>query len=375
MGLIRVSNKTHLVILIFILIFISSCSNDKTIVNHQNPDNKSLSASNVYNSTGYTKDQQTEIIQSNQLCNNTSLKLMNYTSGLLSPRVYAGLLEPQSYLITNFEPLRSDIRNYLQDGNISASVYIENLRNGVNIGINQNRGYFPASLNKLPVAILVMQNIEDGKLSYDTLLPLEDSERSSASGMLYLSDKKQMSVRELLEAMLNDSDNTAFDVLYNHIDKKELRKLLEYYNININVDYPYRRLEFIYNTDQVTSISMYNLFSSLYLSTVFTDPKDSEYLLSLLANSDFDVKTLASLPENVTVAQKYGEYYEDHTQQFHDSGIIYIGQSRIFYCIMTRGLESEDAKQAIGFIVNHVYNYVTYERSKLDKLKKPNGQK
>ena len=335
-------------------------------------DNKLKNQFQAQNPSSVSSNNATQI-QVVQFCN-TTIQPVNYSSGLLSPRVYAGILEPNSYLISNFGPLRDDIRSYIIDNNLSASVYVENLRNGVNIGINQNRGYFPASLNKLPIAVLVMENIEDGKWTMDTILPIHENEKSSASGMLYLSNETQLAIRELMQLMLKESDNTAFNVLYDAIDKDEERKLLEYYDVKINLDYPHRRLEFANHTDQVTAISMYNLFSSLYLSTVLADPKDSEYILSLLANSDFDIKRIANLPDNVTVAQKYGEYYADGTKQFHDCGIVYIDQTKIFYCVMTRDLDAEDAKGVIGHIVNYIYNYVVYTRAELDELKNHNSR-
>ena len=353
------------------IIFLVSCSvnptkdsnNTKLILNKNTIENINNTTQTSINNQTST---QREPVCDNQPASNYYVAPRpNYTLGLLSLRIYSGVLEPKSFLITNFKPLEDGIRSYLDENNINASIYIENLRNGANIGIHENRGYFPASLNKLPVAILIMQKIEDGKLGLDTLLPIQDYERTDVSGNLYLTKEKELSVRVLMEKMLKESDNTAFNVLYDHADKNELRNLLNYYDVSINVHYPSRRVEFLNHTDTVTARSLYNLFSSLYLSTVL-NPQDSEYLLSLLTETTFDIKTLADLPDNVTVAQKYGEYYVDDAKLFHDCGIMYVGASRIFYCIMTKDLEPDDAKEAIGYIVNYMYNYVVDTRARLD---------
>ena len=302
----------------------------------------------------------------NEYANQQNIQKINYSSGLLSPRIYSGILEPRSFLITNFEPLKQGIQSYLQEQNINASIYIENLRNGVNIGINEDEGYFPASLNKLPIAILIMQKIEDGKLSLDSNLSIEDNDRTDSYGTLYLTKEKQLPVRVLLEKMLRESDNTAFSVLFEHVDRSDLARLLDYYSIKENAEYPFRRLEYESGTNLVTPILMYNIFSSLYLSTVLY-AQDAEYILSLLTKTtDFDINARAELPDNVPVADKFGEYYLDNDKLFHDCGIMYVGASRIFYCIMTKDLEPDDAKEAIGYIVNHIYNYVVDTRARLD---------
>lgn len=288
------------------------------------------------------------------------------SSRLLSPRVYTGLLEPKSFLISNFGPLKASIKNYLKEQNISASVYVENLRNGANMGIAEYRGYFPASLNKLPVAILILQKIEDGKLSFNSILPIEDSDRTDTSGSLSSTTEAELPIRTLLEKLLQDSDNTAFNVLLRYVDRKKMERLLKYYDININVDYPYQRVEFQNQTNLVTPISMYNLFSSLYLSTALSDPKDSEFILSELINTTFDIKSIANLPDNVIVSHKYGEYYIDDAKLFHDCGIMYFDRSRFFYCIMTNEIQNEDyAKESIGHVVNSIYNYIVDTRTEL----------
>ena len=298
-----------------------------------------------------------------------AVKPQSSTNPLLSPRIDAGVLKPRSFLISNFDPLESGISSFLNKYNLTASVYVENLRNGVNFGINEKKGYFPASLNKLPVAVVVLQEVEDKKLKLTDTLPIHDYEKASTSGELYKTDAKEASVKFLLEKMVKESDNTAFNVLYDYIDNKDLGLLLNYYGIKINLDYPVRKPEFAEYTDTVTPISIYNFFSSLYLSTVL-NPQDSQYLLSLLADSDFDIKKLAGLPDNVTIAQKWGAYYTNDSKFFHDCGIMYIGQSRIFYCIMTRDLDVQSAEKVMSILVKSVYVYVTEERAKLDEYKK-----
>ncbi len=304
--------------------------------------------------------------------NETNISKVDVRAGLLSPRIYSGILQPRSFLITNFDPLREGIKSYLQEQNTSASVYIENLRNGANMGINEDEGYFPASLNKLPVAILILQKIEDGKLSMNSMLTINDNDKTDSYGTLYLTKEKQLPVRILLEKMLKESDNTAFNVLFGNVDRIELERLLNYYNLKENIEYPFKRLEYESSTNLVAPIQMYNIFSSLYLSTVLY-AQDSEYVLSLLSNTDFDIKRLANLPDNVTVAHKFGEYYLDDTKLFHDCGIMYIGQSRIFYCIMMKGIEVENAKEFIGYLVDYIYNYVIDTRIKYGAFRLPSN--
>jgi hypothetical protein len=86
-----------------------------------------------------------------------------------------------------------------------------------------------------------------------------------------------------------------------------------------------------------------------------------------LTNTAFDIKKYAQLPDDVTVAQKYGSYHNNGLDYFHSCGIMYIKESRIFYCVMTRKLDREKASEVVGTIVNKLYNYVTKTRNKLDK--------
>ena len=289
-------------------------------------------------------------------------------NGLLSPRVYTGILKPKSFLIANYAPLKNKIQSFIDKNNLTVSVYVENLRNGASFGVNGIQGYYPASMNKVPVAMLIMKQVEDGKLSMDMMIPINDSYRSNEFGTLYKTKEKELPLRVLIEAMLKESDDTAFKTLAHYIDDDEAKVLLKYLDYysedNSNVLGKDKYAEY----GLVTPKSMYNLFSTLYLSTVL-GPKDSDYILSLMTNTTFDIKEIAKLPENVTVSQKFGLKYSEGDKYLHSCGIMYFDDSKTFYCVMTKDLEGEAATKIIGVIVNNIYYYSIYTSDELENYK------
>lgn len=297
---------------------------------------------------------------------NEKIKMQNID--LLSPKICAGIDEPKSFSILDFTPLQNKVQKYINDNHLNVSVYVKNYRNGASMGINANEGYFPASLNKLPVAILIMEKIENGDLTFDTLLNITDDDKKNTSGDIYKTQQKQMPVRILLEKMLKDSDNTAFSVLLGYTNPNDLKILLDYLGIDIYTNYHVKVFAPANTTLYISPRLMYNIFSSLYYSTVL-EPKNSQYILSLLTNTVFDIKKAAELPDDVIVSQKFGESYSDNNRYFHSCGIMYIGKSKIFYCVMTKDVPFEEAKKTVGNILHDTYKYVVETRSKLDKYK------
>ena len=307
--------------------------------------------------------------KSNSITGQVQQQAQQNNTGLLSARVYAGILEPKNLLIVNFEPLREKLHEYITNRNLSISVYVVNLRDGADMGINENKGFPPASLNKIPVAILILKKIEKGELSFDAMLDIKDSDRSDAFGNLYKTKEKRLPLRTLFEYMLNESDDTAFYVLKNQIDQNDLKFLLSYLNYHSknmilpkDANYDNAKLEY------VTADSIYNVFSSLYFSTLLK-ANDSEYILSLLTNTVFDIRKIAGLPDDVKVAQKFGVEYGGNTRVFHSCGIMYIQKSRIFYCIMTQNLDQKEAITSLSNIVNFIYKFVIDIRKELAEYK------
>jgi len=297
----------------------------------------------------------------------TKTKKVYTQEALLSPNVYSGAIEPKSFLIVDFSPLKEKINNYITKNNLNVSVYVENFRNGAYMGINEKVGFFPASLSKLPIAIVIMRNIESGTLSYSTMLQIRDDDRTASSGELYKTAEKELPLQVVLEKMLKESDNTALRIMLHYVDLEDFQFLLDYYNLDINADLQKEQRD--NHPDFVSPKSISNIFSSLYFSSVL-EPQNSQYLLSLLRDTTFDINKAAGLPDNITIVHKFGKNYYNANKYFHDCGILYYEDSRIFYCIMTKNEDENEAPETVGVIVNEIYHYVRDTRAKMEAYKR-----
>lgn len=284
-------------------------------------------------------------------------------TGLLSPRVYERILEPQSYLIINYAPLRKDLLSYIGGQNGTISVYLVNLRDGASMSIDSQREFFPASMNKVPIAVIMMKKVENGELTLNTMIPIHDSDRVDHSSSLFQSPQKEFPLHVLIEKMLQESDNIAFKALLHYIQEEDYVLLGNYLGF-----FSDDGGKLPTDSSLITARSVYNVFSSLYLSTVL-EPQDSEYILGLLTTTVFDLGKIAQLPNDFRLAQKFATGGQGNITVFHSCGIMYHQEMKIFFCIMTEGFAEKDAVTHVATITNRIYQYSVETRKELDKLK------
>ena len=304
---------------------------------------------------------------SNQV--NGTIATYNVTNRLLSPSIDAGILKPQGFLIFNFNPLREHLIQVTNANNFDISMYVQNLRSENNFAINGDKGAYPASLNKIPIAVLILNKIEKGELSYDTPIKINKTLLDNDSDQIYFKND-QLTVRQLLEKMLKESDNTAFYLLLPKVNADDLNNLMTYFNMDAEHSYTYffgDSVEDAHN-ELLTPQSFSNMFLSLYYSAVLNS-NDSEYILELLANTTLDMHKIAQLPDNVTVAHKWGYSADQTPSVFDDCGIMYIDNGRILYCITIRNQSFDYSTGILGGVVNNIYLYYNGQRQSLNAFK------
>ncbi len=103
-------------------------------------------------------------------------------------------------------------RQNLKDGELG--VYVFDPDNNVSVGIQHDRDWYLASTIKVPVALEVLQQIENKKISYETKVKITTTQKRDGAGEVsFLKPGSFVTVRYLLDQMLLESDNAASDIL------------------------------------------------------------------------------------------------------------------------------------------------------------------
>lgn len=126
------------------------------------------------------------------------------------------------------EDLRLKIAAIDQESPGNLGVYVKRLDDASAtdyLSYDAERPWYLSSTTKLPVAIVLLQIVEDGKLSLDQELILQTSDYVDGSGnTIWLKPGTRLKVRTLLEGMLVQSDSTATDMLIRIIGEEELNR-------------------------------------------------------------------------------------------------------------------------------------------------------
>ena len=221
----------------------------------------------------------------------------------------------QEHYIINFQPLRDDLKEIIkkeQYKGVEVSIYMEFLNTGANISINPDSRIFPASLNKLPISMAMMKKIENGSWGTNDELVLLPVDINQKYGKLYQYPVGSIfTIEFLLKTALQQSDNTAFAILYRNMDAVELNSVLEELGLK----------DLFNDAGQITAKEYSRLFRALYTAS-FLNRENSEFMLEWLSDTDFSEFLSRDIPKNIMFAHKFGINEEDRV--FSDSGIVYV---------------------------------------------------
>lgn len=217
-------------------------------------------------------------------------------------------------------------------------VYFRTLNDGHWFGIDDETGFHPGSLLKVPIMIAYFKKAEteqgflQKKILYKASNTLSVVPPNSTPSLL--TNNTLYTVEDLIKAMIIQSDNGAKDALIDAIESKYLEEVL-------------REMGFS-SIDEAATISprLYaNFFRRLHNST-FLSREDSEKALNILSQTEFVDGIRKGVPDSVPVAHKFGErgVYEENRLvgvELHDCGIIYQSSNHYLLCVMTSGYDEK----------------------------------
>ena len=235
-----------------------------------------------------------------------------------------------------------------------ASVYFRDLNNGPWFGRHEKEPFIPASLLKVPLMITYLRAAEHDPSALDRKILFDGAEYPMPQAFMFgepLKRGRSYSVRELMERMIRNSDNTAMVLLTSgdYLSFDQLESVYKGFGIESPVNPGY----------QINAVTYASFFRVLYNAT-YVSRDLSEYALELMSQSAFNDGLRAGIPEEVVVSHKFGERIsQTGERQLHDCGIVYAPGKPYLVCIMTRGSDFKRLSSVIAELSKQVYSLTT----------------
>jgi beta-lactamase class A len=235
--------------------------------------------------------------------------------------------------------LEGEIREILAGRLVNYTVYIKVLGEDFEIGISEDELFYPASIYKVPIAILVLKDIEDGRYTLQKQLAIKEENKFYASDNLYYKENGTLlTVEELLWYMIHYSDNTAWDMLMDNLlgSTKEIDVRIEE---ELGLENTQKAPEF-----QTTAKEVGEAFEGIY-NGEYLNKENSEYLLELLSDitPPQNDKIPAGVPEGTRVAHKIGWW----TGNYQDAGIVFGEECDYIIVILNRNTTVDQGRSDI----------------------------
>jgi beta-lactamase class A len=241
------------------------------------------------------------------------------------------------------------------------SVYFRDLVHGPVFGINELADFAPASLLKLPLAMVFFRSAETEpevlthSVKYEgNTAVMEQRIRPRISA----EEGTPYTIEELLRMMLVYSDNASYEALEAFLAANSDRSFLRHEIFQeIGLINSTNRVE-----ETITVRGYASLFRILY-NVSYLEREYSERILKWLSESEYDKGLVAGVPEGISVAHKFGErVVSGGLKQLHDCGIVYYPGNPYLLCVMTRGKDFTELEHVIMEISRMTYQEVGSRR-------------
>lgn len=254
-------------------------------------------------------------------------------------------------ILMNFVPLRKTLEekfNGLPAGT-KYSFYFEYLPSGTSIRIGDDNELVAASLIKVPLVMDLYRAAELGLTDLDKEITITEQDLDNAYGNLWKEGAgTKVSLRNLAQLALAQSDNTASRAIFNHV--KYMLKAEEQCLVQLDVDQKLQGGQAV-----ITAKSYSSILKSLYFASCANKASSNE-ILSYLAQSNEVNRLTKNLPADVKVAHKNGVYNQEWSES--DCGIVYATGRPYTVCVMI-GLPENEADAFMADVSKDIYKFVT----------------
>lgn len=236
-------------------------------------------------------------------------------------------------------------------------IYLRDLRTGRTWAYQPDRLFPSASLIKVPIMAAVFDKIARGELSLETRIRLTGKDRRGGSGSLkWAREGTSLSVMELLYKMITESDNTAAQMIIDHVGYSYLehsfRKMGLIYT-NITPEGMSLASGRVARENYTTPREMALLVDRLYAGAMI-NRESSQLMLDLMKHNKGRTRLRKGLPMGWEIGHKTGLL----RRSCHDVGVVFSPRGDYIIAVLTGDVPSyASAKRFIAAMAKLTYGY------------------
>lgn len=257
--------------------------------------------------------------------------------------------------------VESYVNSTIKKGQVkNVSVFYRDLDSRQWFGVEENLVFAPASLLKLPLAIAIYKAAELDR----TVLAEKRKFISSSEADLFriqniqslekIVENKEYTIEELIQYMIENSDNNAMNILIGSTNTDFLNKVY----VDLGIKLPTLKGD----TEDFVSTKVYGSIMRALFNASYLNQESSNHLLETMVKSTYKQGIVAGVPADVKVANKFGEraFYDLTNKnikeiELHDCGIVYEPKFPYILCVMTKGSDYEAQTSVISEVSRIIY--------------------
>ena len=241
------------------------------------------------------------------------------------------------------------------------SIGIKDLKNGTTVYLNDGK-ISSASVIKVFVMAAAFKQAKEGKLDLNKKLTVTESFKVGGTGTLTVGSTK--TIKQLIEYMISESDNTATNMLITEIEDKKINQRktdydFKYINDTIaelgckdtGLGYYVWYADFPKGVRNTTSVrDLNNFYEKLYRNAYLGKEYDGK-MIKIMSTVQNTSKLPSQLPKGTIVAHKTGAI----TAHEHDAGIVFGPNNDFLISVLTK--KASNPYKTIGQIAKTAYEH------------------
>ena len=245
-----------------------------------------------------------------------------------------------AYLPPPFALLNRDVRSLARNLPAATALDVQDLNTGYTAGFNARKSMPAASTIKLPVMVAVFEQLETGLFDLNRRVTLEPQDKDAGSGDLCdARDGSTYPVSELIDKMIDVSDNTATNMLIRLVGRRRINTDMEGLGLATTHLLGDVRTDAwsIRATLRTSPADLVHLLS-LMAKGELVDQWSSNEMIAILEADRYNTLLPQPLPADIPIAHKTGSFFDT----LNDAGIVYASDAPYVIAVMTTALPSQD---------------------------------